>query len=229
MDSNKVALQFPKPKCATFVYGAGSGLGKSTLAGALVQQFESQGHAVSLFSEECALELPAFQAYVRRVQTGNSCDTTTLLDCCTKFITDLIRSDADIIVLDSLLPCWDWLYSAGADDAVVLMFTDAMNELLSEVRPAFVLVEGNLDRALDRAIEDRGINWALDLAEHRVGRRDRESLSEYFHALRSGTNRLIPNWGHKIIRIDTVANDLESSVRHATAELAEFLPPVSPG
>ena len=210
-----------------FVYGAGSGLGKSTLAGALVQQFESQGHAVSLFPEECALELPAFQAYVQQVQAGNSCNTTTLLECCTKFIADLIRSDADIIVLDSLLPCWDWLYSAGADDAVVLVFTDAMNELLSEVRPALVLVEGNLERALDRAIEDRGISWALDLAEHRTGRRDRESLSEYFRALRLGTNRSIPYWGHEIIRIDVVANDLESSVQHVTEGLAEFLPPAS--
>lgn len=229
MDSDKSALQFPKTKCAIFVYGAGSGLGKSTLAGALVQRFESQAHAVSLFPEECTLELPAFQAYVQQVQAGNSCDTTTLLECCTKFVADLIRSDADIIVLDSLLPCWDWLYSAGADDAVVFMFTDAMNELLREVRPALVLVEGNLDRALDRAVEDRGINWLLDLAEHRSGRRDRESLSKYFRNLRLGTNRSIPYWKHEIIRVDVVANDLELSVEYVTAGLAEFLPPASSG
>lgn len=225
MDSDNSTLQFSKPKCAIFVYGAGSGLGKSTLAGALVQHFESQGHVVSLLPEECASELPAFQAYVQQVKLGYSCDTTTLLECCTKLVADLVRSDANIIVLDSLLPCWDWLHSAGADDAVVLAFTDAVRELLSEMRPTLVMVEGDLDRALDRATEDRGVNWAHDLAEHRTGRRDRESLSEYFHALRVGTNRLVPYWGHKIIRIDAVANNLEASVRHVTAELAEFLSP----
>ena len=228
-NSDKGTSPFPKPKCALFVYGAGSGLGKSTLAGALVQQFESQGHEAFLFPEECALELPAFQTYVQRVQAGDSCDTTTLLECCTKFITDLTRGDADIIVLDSLLPCWDWLYSAGADDAAVFAFTDAINALLGALRPVLVLVEGDLDRALDRAIEDRGINWALDLAEHRIGRRDRESLSEYFRALRLGTNRAVSSWNYEVIRINTVDCDLESSVRLITAELAAFLPPTSPG
>lgn len=211
-----------------FVYGAGSGFGKSTLAGALTQQLASLGLSVSHFPEECAPELPAFRTYVQQVQLGNGDDAASLLESCSKFITELVSSAADVIVLDSLLPCWDWLYSAGADDSVVSAFTDDLNELLSKLRPTLVLVEGDLDQALARAVGDRGVDWALDMAEYRAGERDYTSLTRYFRALRSGTDQSMPYWNYSVVHINTVTYDLESSVHRITMELAECLPPSKP-
>lgn len=227
LDNGTSAPRPPKHKCAVFVYGAGSGFGKSTLLGALTERLESLALSVARFPEECAPELPAFHTYVQQVRVGNGGDTATLLDGCSNFVTNLMSIDAGIIVLDSLLPCWDWLYSAGADDTTVSTFTNDINGLLSELRPVLVLVEGDLDKALARAIKDRGIDRVLEMAEYRTGERDYQSLREYFRALRLGTDRVISSWKYRVIRVDTAAYDLESSVQHITEKLAKHLPPMS--
>ncbi|MBI1742194.1 hypothetical protein HYR54_03900 [Candidatus Acetothermia bacterium] len=225
--SGGAALVSAAPNSVLLVYGAGSGLGKSTLACALVQWMESRGLSTRLFSEECATEHPAFRAYVRQVQTGNAGDAATLLKCCDRFIAELLNSSADVVVLDSLLPCWDWLYSAGASDEVVADFTDDLKALLSKLRPVLLLVEGDVDQALERAIEDRGIEWALDLAERRAGQRDRDSLQAYFQTLRAGTGRAMSRWNYPVVRVDTVVEGLESAVRRTSEELAKWLPSAS--
>lgn len=194
------------------VYGAGSGLGKSTLAGAIATRLQSEGTSTSLFTEESAVHDPAFRAYAEQVRAGNGADARVLLECCERFVADLAHRDAEVAVVDSLLPCWDWLYSAGATDAVVFKFTKRLTDLLRGLRPILVLVEADLLVALRRAVGERGNAWALDLAQLRTGARDRTLLHTYFRDLRAATERAVAHWDHPIVRVDTEAQCLEASV-----------------
>lgn len=99
-------MDFQSP-CVVLLYGAGSGFGKSTLVSELVRQLEAEGFNVTRFSEESVLELSTCRTYVQQVEAGKGHDTRTLLASCKQFVCNLATLDADIIVLDSILPCWD--------------------------------------------------------------------------------------------------------------------------
>lgn len=180
---------FPK---AVLVYGSGSGLGKSTLGRALVERLYAQGLSARFVGEEETLSLPAFRER--------------------RFAAEIRSEASEVAVVDSMLPCWDWLYSAGCSDEEVRAFSLALADVLSPLNPVIVFVEGDLDSALSRAISDRGLGWALDLAELRTGRRDLGALRLYFRLLRAGAKRMLVVWPHRVVRVDTLALDLWSCV-----------------
>lgn len=68
-------------------YGAGSGMGKSTLSRRARASLEEEGIVTRYVAEEDVLRMDAFAPYVSAV----------------------------IWVTDSILPCLDWLWTAGAD------------------------------------------------------------------------------------------------------------------
>lgn len=194
------------------VYGPGPGLGKSALGRALTERLISQGIPARLIEEHEITTHPAFRGYVRGAAAGRADDAATLIEACRRFVSELGDQCSEITVLDSVLPCWDWLYSAGCSDAEVSAFSRALAGMLATLHPVLVFVEGDLEVALSRAIEDRGMDWALDLAQLRTGRRDLDALGSYFRRLRAGSERMLAFWPHRVVRVDTVRQDLRSCV-----------------
>lgn len=194
------------------VYGPGPGLGKSTLGRALTGRLVEQGYSACFFEEHEVTAHLAFRDYVQSVEAGRAGDTATLVEACRRFVARLRDRRPEIAVLDSLLPCWDWLYSAGCSDAEVSNFSLMLAEALSPPRPVLVYVDGDLDAAMSRAVEERGIDWALDLCDSRTGMRDLDALGAYFLRLRTGAEQMLALWPHPVIRVDTVTRDLRSCV-----------------
>lgn len=197
------------------MYGPGPGLGKSTLGRALVEKFISRGLSARLVCEYEVTDHPAFRGYVQSAEAGRADDTAALIEACRRFVAEIDVCGSEIIVLDSVIPCWDWLYSAGCTDTEVSAFSRVLAGVVSPLRPMLVFVEGDLHVALSRAIEDRGMDWALDLAERRVGRRDLDALGSYFRRLRAGSERMLELWPHRVFRVDTVTQDLRSCADQA--------------
>ena len=197
------------------VYGPGPGLGKSTLGRALAKSLSGRGRPARFYGEEEVPTRPAFREYVRRVRTGRADDTAALIEACDRFVVELRSRPSETAVVDSVLPCWDWLYSAGCSDAEVSDFSRNLASMLYPLRPVLVLVEGDPDAAFSRAVEDRGRDWALDLAELRTGLRDLDALDSYVRRLRVGAEKMLALWPHRVVRVDAVGLNLGSCVERA--------------
>jgi hypothetical protein len=197
------------------VYGPGCGLGKSTLSIRLFEQVRVQGFPARLVREEEVLRIPEFSEYVRQVENGNGDDSATLLDCCRAFVADLERRQPEISVLDSILPCWDWLFTAKCTYDVVESFSQNLSDLMRELEPILVYVEGDIQTALSRAIADRGETWALNLAKARTGKRQIADLMVYLTELRSAADAMVESWYYDTIRVNTIENSVEEAVNEA--------------
>ena len=144
-----------------------------------------------------------FAKYIEQVKHGNADDSLTLLDCCREFVKNLERKQSEIIVLDSILPCWDWLLTAKCHPDIVAHFSQKLCALMQNLNPVLIYVEGSSEIALSRAIADRGEAWALNLAKARTGQHHIGSLLEYFTSLRADANRMVELWGHDIVYVNT--------------------------
>ena len=197
------------------VYGPGTGLGKSTISKEFARRLAKEGRSARLIREEEVTNLTAFHTYVQQVQQGNAQDAGTLLDSCKVFIGDLEQRLPEVAVVDSLLPCWDWISTAGCSDETVTSFTNTLCEFLRPLNPLLVFLVGDLNIGLDRALEDRGSEWALNLAEKRTGKRDIEALREYLHAIRGTAERMLIHWHYDLVQVDSTKLDTKSSVDKA--------------
>ncbi len=196
------------------IYGPGSGFGKSTLGQALTEALLKEIDDVVFYEEHDVSKMPVFQDYVAKVESGAGDDTDSLLACCTAFLSGLTNNQSQIVVMDSTLPCWDWLFSAGCSEQVVGAFTRKLCSQLAVLNPFLVIVEGDLETALARAIGDRSEEWGLNLAEARMGNRNLDLLLEYFCMLRKGMEAVLPVWEYKMMRVDTVDQAIEKSVKN---------------
>jgi DNA polymerase III delta prime subunit len=203
------------PHVLILLYGAGSGMGKSTLARAIAEHLLLRNIRTRFVEEHEVLEIPEFQDYVRQVEQGNGDDSDTLANCCAAYIRYLETRLPEIAVMDSFFPCWDWLLSADCSTKKVLRFTDFLSLQLKKLNPILIIVEGDNELALSRAIATRGKAWALDLAEKRTGVRQVSALVNYQLRLREAMETCLGSWPHKVIRINTTNQDSEQSLLKA--------------
>lgn len=202
------------------VYGAGSGFGKSTLATAICHFFKAQQVAHRLVEEHDVLTIPAFAAYVCQVENGRSADTETLFCCCRDYVQELILRLPQIAVLDSILPCWDWLLSADVSSKEIARFSADLGAALRPLTPLLIIVDGDIDRALDRAIANRGREWALNHAEQRTGIRDVTAYRDYLAGLRAVMTGNIDDWWiYDLIRVNTTNQSLQQAVAQVALAL----------
>lgn len=195
------------------IYGPGSGFGKSTTGQNLTLALETQGKLVEFLEEHDVRKIEAFQHYVSQVEAGEGDDIETLLACCQNFVSALLAGEPKITIIDSMLPCWDWLASAGCSQESINQFTLQLCEDLIPLDPLLVVLDGDLDKALNRAISDRGEEWALNLADARMGKRSIPALLEYFINLRAATENGLPFWQFKTIKVDTVDRKIADSIK----------------
>ena len=198
-------------------YGPGSGSGKSTLSRLIHDVMQQAGVRTKYIAESNVLHLDAFAPYVEEVKQNNPGNTKALLSSCTRFIAACDQSD-QVYVVDSILPCTDWLVTAGCTRQQVRQFNAQLNPLTTELNPIQIFLTGDTEIFLERAIKDRGEGWAKRLAHERCSSDDIRDLITYFNEMKEVAIELLAEWPFKQIVLDTTKHDLpicaEEILRH---------------
>ncbi len=203
------------------IYGAGSGFGKSTLGLALSRSLLELGQEADFFEEHDISGMKTMDKYVSRVHDGDGDDTETLLACCGALAAELLADGANTktVIMDSLLPGWDWLSAADCDRQPMHRFTIDLCSVLKDLNPLLVIVEGDIHLALSRACKDRGDEWGYRLADARTGERSMESLLKFFEKLRTAMEEMLPFWKFTLVRVNTTSQSLDECLKMVLEEL----------
>ncbi|NKB69793.1 MAG: hypothetical protein GKR89_22200 [Candidatus Latescibacteria bacterium] len=188
------------------VYGAGPGMGKSTLASFIERQLRLNGTDIHCFYEHLG-DAPAFAPYVEAIAADRGAEAQLLLDCCRRFIDDLPATRTH--VTDSILPCVDWLAAAGCTTEEIRPFTDQLMPLLKPFKPLLIHLTGANDRTLHRAVRQRGRTWALALARERTDG-TLTGLANYFAQLQEQSLEILQSWPYARLLLDMTAGDWDT-------------------
>ena len=186
------------------IYGPGSGLGKTTIARDLQRLLSTETRTVRLLLEEDVEETTALAPYATAVRSGHGRDPQLLLTCIESLVAEIAASDA-VWIIDSVLPGFDWLASAGCSARELEAFANAVEVLLAPLSPVTIHVRGDVRAGLARAMADRGAGWARRLAERRTGASDVDALVSYFEELQAVTERLFGRWRGEVIHVNTTS------------------------
>ena len=126
--------------------------------------------------------LDAFAPYVEEVKQNNPGAVKALLSSCERFIDACNQSD-QVYVVDSILPCTDWLVTAGCTRQQIERFNIELNRLMAKLNPIQIFLTGDTEIFLKRAIKDRGEDWARNLAQERCNSDDIQDLITYFNKM----------------------------------------------
>lgn len=188
-------------------YGPGSGSGKSTLSRHIHDVLQQRGVRTKYVAESDVLHLDAFAPYVEEVKKNNPGNVEVLLLSCEHFINACNQSD-QVYVIDSVLPCTDWLVTAQCTRQQVRRFNTQLNRLMTRLNPIQIFLTGDTEIFLKRAIKDRGENWARSLAQERCNSDDIRDLITYFNEMGEVAFELSTEWPFRQIVLDTAKNDL---------------------
>lgn len=147
------------PHRLILLYGSSPGAGKSTLSSRLRQALAAQELPVHWIYEDDVLHLDFFapvMAYMRG--EGAKEMTDACLAATAKLVEAYTHSDT-IIITDSILPYYDWLFAAKYDVATVASFSQTLEEQLRPLRPLVVYLQADIATALHRAVAQRGAPW----------------------------------------------------------------------
>ena len=193
-------------------YGPGSGSGKSTLSRLTHDTLREKGIRTKHVAESDVLHLDAFAPYVKEVKQNNPGNLKALLSSCKHFIDACTQSD-QVYVVDSILPCTDWLVTAGCTRGQVRRFNTQLNQLMAQLNPIQIFLTGDTEIFLKRAITNQGEDWATRLAQERCNSDNIRDLITYFNEMKKVAFELLAEWQFKKIVIDTTEHDLPTCVR----------------
>ena len=193
-------------------YGPGSGSGKSTLSRVVHDVLRQKGVKTKYVAESDVLHLEAFAPYVEEVKQNNPGDVQVLLSSCECFINACTQSE-QVHVVDSILPCTDWLVTAGCTRGQIRRFNTELNRFMTKLNPIQIFLTGDTEIFLKRAIKDRGENWARRLAQERCNSDDIRDLITYFNEMGEVASELLAEWPFKQIVLDTTERDLTTCVK----------------
>ena len=171
-------------------YGPGSGSGKSTLSRHIHDVLQQRGVRTKYVAESDVLHLDAFAPYVEEVKKNNPGNVEVLLLSCERFIDACNQSD-QVYVVDSVLPCIDWLVTAQCTRQQIRRFNNQLNRLMTKLNPIQIFLIGDTEIFLKRAIEDRGEDWARRLTQERCNSDDIRDLITYFNEMRESRLRVV--------------------------------------
>ena len=199
-------------------YGPGSGSGKSTLSRFIYDVLQQEGVRTKYIAESDVLHLDAFAPYVEEVKGDNPGDVKVLLSACEHFIDGCNQSN-QVYVVDSILPCVDWLVTAGCTREQVRQFNTQLNRLMMGLNPIQIFLTGDTEIFLKRAIKNRGENWARRLAQERCNSDDIQDLITYFNEMKEIAFELMTKWPFKQIVLDTTEHDLPTCAKEILRHL----------
>ena len=199
-------------------YGPGSGLGKSTLSRLIHDVLQQRGVKTKYIAENDVLHLDTFASYVEEVKQNNPGNVKVLLSSCERFIDACDQSD-QVYVVDSILPCTDWLVTAQCTRKQVRRFNTQLNLLMTKLNPTQIFLTGDKEIFLKRAVKDRGENWARRLAQERCNSDDIQDLITYFNEIGEVAFELLAEWPFKQIVLDTTEHDLPTCAKEILRQL----------
>ena len=199
-------------------YGPGSGSGKSTLSRLIHDVLQQKGVNTKYVAESDVLHLDAFAPYVEEVKQNNPGNIKVLLSSCERFIDACAQSD-QVYVVDSILPCTDWLVTAQCTRKQVRRFNTQLNRLIAKLNPIQIFLTGDTETFLKRAIKDRGENWARRLTQERCNSDDIRDLITYFNQMGEVAFELLAEWQFKQIVLDTTKHDLPTCAKETLRHL----------
>lgn len=199
-------------------YGPGSGSGKSTLSRLVHDVLQQKGVKTKYIAESDVLHLDAFAPYVEEVKQNNPGDVKVLLSSCRRFIDVCSQSD-QVYVVDSILPCTDWLVTAECTKQQIRQFNTQLNRLMMKLNPVQIFLTGDVEIFLKRAIKDRGDDWAKRLAQERCNSDDIRDLITYFNKMKEVASELLAEWQFKKIVVDTTRYDLPTCAKEILRHL----------
>ena len=198
-------------------YGPGSGSGKSTLSRLIHDLLQQRGVRSKYIAESDVLHLDDFAPYVEEVKQNNPGNVKVLLSSCERFIDTCVQSD-QVYIVDSILPCTDWLVTAQCTKEQVRRFNTQLNRHMTKLNPIQIFLTGDTETFLERAIKDRGENWARRLTQERCNSDDIRDLITYFNEMGEVASELLTEWQFKQIVLDTTKHNLptcaEEILRH---------------
>ena len=199
-------------------YGPGSGSGKSTLSRLIHDGLQQKGVETKYVAESDVLHLDAFAPYVEAVKQNNPGDVKAALSACERFI-DVCNESDQVYIVDSILPCTDWLVTARCTRRQIKRFYTQLNELMTELNPVQIFLTGDTEIFFTRAIAARGENWAKRLAQERCNSDDIQDLIAYFNKMGEIARELLAEWQFKKIVLDTTKHDLPTCAKEILKHL----------
>ena len=199
-------------------YGPGSGSGKSTLSRLIHDVLQQRSISTKYVAESDVLHLEAFAPYVAEVKKNNPGNVKVLLSSCERFINACSQSD-QVYVVDSILPCTDWLVTAQYTKQQVRRFNTQLNRLMTQLNPIQIFLTGDTEIFLKRAMKGRGEDWARSLAQERCNSDDIQDLITYFNEMGEVAFKLLAEWQFKKVVLDTTKHDLPTCAKEILRHL----------
>lgn len=227
------------PTVPVFVLGSCPGIGKTTLAEALVANLRTEGLAVAWFPEEAVLEHPAFATVADTFRKTGGVVPGELLAASEVFARSWSTCEDDVLIIDALFPFVTSLLASGYSERETDAFVRSLWDIVRPAQPLTIYVDGDARVALRRAHEGRGEAWMSDWTA-RVRRwnidpplRDVAAIARHFERERAFTLRLLEDLGWTYTRIDAASEtpdamrDRALGVIHAALATADRATDVS--
>ncbi|MGW6404944.1 hypothetical protein [Streptomyces sp. NPDC055134] len=141
------------------VWGTSPGVGKSTLCDGLSRWLANTGLRVDHFREEEILTRPQFAAVAEEFKATGRIQLQTLIAATAQFVDAVVASGDDAVIADALMPFVPTLLAMGHGEEAIDAFMSDLTEVLVQVRPVMVFLDGNAECALARAAMRDGRQW----------------------------------------------------------------------
>ncbi|HVX45450.1 MAG TPA: hypothetical protein VHC49_16275 [Mycobacteriales bacterium] len=191
------------------VIGSAPGIGKSTLCHALVEGRTEVDH----FREEEIVQRPEFAALAEEFRASGTVATATILDCMREFAESCEKYD--VIVADSLLPFTPSLVAWGRSEPEIETFMHRLAGILADHTVVIVYLQGDPDRALERAAEREGPGW-LESYLQKMRDCGVEDIKAHRRYENDVTRRMLEAQPWQLITVDTdgrTAEDIAAEVQ----------------
>jgi len=199
-------------------YGSSSGAGKSTLSSRLQQVLTVHNLPVCWLYEDDVLHLDFFTPVMQHMRGEGDLD---MPDACLAATAKLVEAYADsdtVIVADSILPYYDWLFAADYDAARIEAFSRKLQEQVRLLRPLIVYLKADVATVLQRAVDQRGEKWLYDLiafmnswnANKAQPISDLAGVIAYLQRTDQQKIQLLSEWTGDVLSLDSAQNSIDA-------------------
>ncbi|WP_328678985.1 hypothetical protein [Streptomyces sp. NBC_00343] len=135
------------------VWGAASGVGKSTLCAGLSRAVAGAGLRVDHFREEEILSRPQFTAVAGEFGATGAVGLERLVAATGRFVASVLADGDDMVIADALMPFVPTVLAMGHGEEAIDAFMADLTRVLAPVRTVVVFLDGDAGAALFRAAE----------------------------------------------------------------------------
>ncbi|WP_371579202.1 hypothetical protein [Streptomyces sp. NBC_01314] len=111
------------------------------------------------FREEEILTRPQFAAVAEEFRATGVVEPGTLIAATARFVDAVVASGNDMVIADALMPFVPTLLAMGHGEETIDAFMTDLTEVLEQVRPVMVFLDGDAESALSRAVTREGEQW----------------------------------------------------------------------